>query len=66
MPTRYDPVGGTMARTPAGHYITYAEHEALVQELLESIGDWFQKIERGESTAEDAEKVVKVFVRLRS
>ncbi len=59
MTIRYDPTT-TMHQTPSGRYITFAEHEAVIQELLESIGDYFKQVEAGEVTAADAENCVKV------
>lgn len=66
MATRYDPLSGSkMLQTQSGRYITYAEHDELVRELLETIGEYFRQVEHGETTAADAETVVQMFVRLR-
>lgn len=64
MTIRYDPING-FNQDPQGRFITFAEHEALISELLESIGEYFKQVERGELTAVDAEAVVKAFVKLR-
>ena len=64
MTTRYEP-NGTMHQTPTGHFVTFAEHEAVIQELIESLGEYFQQVESRQLTAVDAEKLVKVFIAIR-
>lgn len=65
MTIRYDPIG-TMKQTAIGRYITYAEHEALLQELFESLEHYFGQVQSGEMSAVDALTVAKVFVTVRS
>ncbi len=54
-----------MNQVSNGRFITYVEHEELVRELLESIGDFFKQVEAKELSAEDADTVVRAFVRIR-
>lgn len=64
MTIRYEPTH-SMNQVPSGRFITFAEHEELVRELLESLGEYFKQVESGELSAVDAVKVVNVFVRMR-
>jgi hypothetical protein len=64
MTIRYEPIAG-IKQIPQGRFITFAEHEALVRELLESLAEYFKQVERGALAAVDAELVVKCFVKMR-
>ncbi len=64
MTIRYEPTH-SMNQVSNGRFITYVEHEELVRELLESIGDFFKQVEAKELSAEDADTVVRAFVRIR-
>jgi hypothetical protein len=63
MVTRYDPTSG-MKQTPYGAYVTFAEHEELVKEVVETIGEYFTMVERGELSAADAAIALGVYVRM--
>jgi hypothetical protein len=64
MVSRYNSTG-TMNRSSTGRFVAFAEHEKLVQDFLETLGEYFRKIERGEQTAQDAEVALRTYVALR-
>jgi hypothetical protein len=64
MLTRYD-CNAPVQQLGVGRYVMFAEHEALVQELLETLDEYFKMIEKGELTAESAMSATKAFIRMR-
>lgn len=64
MPIRYEPTVA-VRQDVNGRYMTFAEHEALVTELLESLEEFFAQVERGELTSSDALQTVRAFIRIR-
>ena len=66
MVQRYVP-HGTMAEAPDGPFVSIAEYEKLASLLAESLNDaaeYFKQVESGELTAANADKVLRVAVRL--
>ncbi|MBP9803921.1 MAG: hypothetical protein KBE22_03300 [Candidatus Accumulibacter sp.] len=55
---------GKMEQTPNGEYVTYAEHERLVHNLMGAASLCFQEIEIGELNASEAEDTLKVTISL--
>lgn len=62
MAIRYEPLHA-IRQEPNGRFVTFAEHEELIREPAESIGDYFKQVESGELTAANAKKVVEVYVK---
>ena len=63
MTIRYNATG-KMEQTPSGRYVTYAEHEELLRELLATASENFRRIECGELNASDAEEALRVTIQL--
>lgn len=64
MTIRYEPTH-SMNQVSNGRYMTFAEHEELVRELIESVGEYFNQVESGGLSAADAINVVRLFIRMR-
>jgi len=58
MAIRYDAVGG-MAQSPDGRYMTYAEHEEMVRQLLETIDEFLGFVEKGKFSAAEAKAAIR-------
>ena len=63
MTIRYNATG-KMEQSPSGHYVTYAEHEELLRQLLATAKENFRRVECGELTASDAEQALRVTIQI--
>ena len=57
-------VQGSVSRSLSGPYVSFAEHEELLKEILEDAAEHCRRVQRGELTADQADRALRVLAKL--